>query len=52
MLRDESFLDHVPPELHHMFTDKNEKPLAPQKLSILKNMIADRFPVLTCACAS
>ena len=45
MIRDEDFMDGVPEHLHHHFTDKKKQPLAPAKLALLKQNIAERFSV-------
>ena len=43
MLRDPNFLDSVPEEYKTKFIENDEA--APRKLSILKKMIHERFPV-------
>lgn len=45
LMRDPKFLETVPENLRASFIDEN-KTIAPAKLSILKKMIADKFPVL------
>ena len=45
MLREDSFVKNLPDEYKKEFIDDQE--MAPEKLKILKKMIANRFPVST-----